>query len=248
MTIIPNINHDSGQPIEGLLLVDKAKGRTSFSLVHFLRKRLGVKKIGHAGTLDPFATGVMVMLIGRNFTKLSDSFLGCDKEYIAEVFLGVTTDTFDCEGQVTARSTLIPTLEEIQHALECFQGTIEQIPPMYSAKKIQGKKLYELARKGQEVERASVQIQVQTKLISYAYPYLILEISCSKGTYIRSMAYDLGQKLGCGAHLTNLKRTRSGVFCLEHCVSEEELQSPDFNLVGKFLEENGTQPGFYAKT
>lgn len=227
---------DLPHSVEGLLLIDKAKGRTSFSLVHFLRKRLGVKKIGHAGTLDPFATGVMVMLIGRNYTKLSDQFLGCGKEYIAEVFLGTTTDTYDCEGKVIAQSPYVPSLEEIEQALESFQGTIEQIPPMYSAKKKQGKKLYELARKGQEVERDPVQITVKTRLIRYNYPILELEVDCSKGTYIRSIAYDLGVRLGCGAHLTNLKRTRSGCFHLEQCVSETELQSPEFNLVARLID------------
>ncbi|MBX9695198.1 MAG: tRNA pseudouridine(55) synthase TruB, partial [Cyanobacteria bacterium] len=211
---------DSSPLTEGLLLVDKAKGRTSFSLVHFLRKRLGVKKIGHAGTLDPFATGVMVMLIGRRYTKLSDRFLGCGKEYLAEVFLGTTTDTYDCDGKIIAQSPHIPLLEDIEKALESFQGTIEQIPPMYSAKKKQGKKLYELARKGQEVEREPVQITIQTRLIRYEYPYLELQVDCSKGTYIRSIAYDLGVMLGCGAHLTNLRRTRSGCFHLDQCVSE----------------------------
>jgi tRNA pseudouridine55 synthase len=232
MTSTTTTNPES---IEGLLLIDKAKGRTSFSLVHLLRKRLGVKKIGHAGTLDPFATGVMVMLIGRNFTKLSDSFLGCDKEYVAEVYLGATTDTYDCEGQITAQSPLIPSLDDIQCVLGEFQGIIDQIPPMFSAKKIQGKKLYELARKGKEVERAPVQIHVETALISYEYPYLVLRVACSKGTYIRSIAYDLGLKLGCGAHLTNLRRTRSGIFSIENCITEEELQSADFDLKGKFL-------------
>lgn len=221
-------------PIEGLLLVDKAKGRTSFSLVHLLRKRLGVKKIGHAGTLDPFATGVMVMLIGRSFTRLSDRFLTCDKEYLAEVFLGVTTDTYDCEGIITHRSDYLPSLVEVQQALEYFQGEVQQVPPMFSAKKKEGKKLYELARKGQEVEREPVKVRLQTELIHYAYPYLQLRVVCSKGTYIRSLAYDLGLRLGCGAHLTNLRRTRSGGFHIENCVSEAELNSCG-NLTDRLL-------------
>jgi tRNA pseudouridine55 synthase len=235
---IPLLNSDAAlEPVEGILLVDKAKGRTSFSLVHTLRKRLGVKKIGHAGTLDPFATGVMVMLIGRRYTRLSDQFLCSDKEYLAEVYLGVTTDTYDCEGAETSRSSLIPTLEQVQDALTHFQGEIEQIPPMYSAKKIQGKKLYELARKGQEIARAPVKVKVETHLIRYEYPHLELRFVCSKGTYIRSVGYDLGKLLGCGAHLSNLKRTRSGKFCLEDCVKEEELQSASFNLLDKITKE-----------
>lgn len=209
--------------IEGILLVDKPKGPSSFKLVQILRKRLGVKKIGHAGTLDPFATGVMVMLIGRRYTRLSDQFLCSDKEYIAEVYLGKTTDTYDSEGTIVAESSVIPSLEEIQRTLSFFQGEIEQIPPMYSAKKIEGKKLYELARKGVEIERKSVKVVLATHFIRYEYPYLELRIVCSKGTYIRSIAYDLGLKLGCGAHLSNLRRTRSGLFHLQDCINEMEL-------------------------
>jgi tRNA pseudouridine55 synthase len=235
MKNLPNLNID--QPIEGILLVDKPKGPSSFKLVQTLRKRLGVRKIGHAGTLDPFATGVMVMLIGRRYTRLSDRFLCNDKEYEAEVYLGITTDTYDSEGTMIAQSTLIPTLADIQEALKYFQGEIEQVPPMYSAKKKQGKKLYELARKGQEVARDPVKVTLQTDLISYEYPYLKLRIVCSKGTYIRSVAYDLGIKLGCGAHLSNLRRTRSGKFKIEDCIHEDELYAPSFNLQDRFLIE-----------
>lgn len=225
---------ETSEEVEGILLIDKAKGRTSFSLVGTLRKKLGVKKIGHAGTLDPFATGVMVMLIGRNYTRLSDQFLCNDKEYVAELFFGITTDTFDCEGAIIEQSTKVPTLEEVQEALKHFQGEIEQIPPMYSAKKIQGKKLYDLARKGIEVERQPVKITVQTHFIRYEYPVLELRIACSKGTYIRSIAYDLGKRLGCGAHLTNLKRTRSGLFTLDQCIGEEQLTASGYDLT-KYL-------------
>jgi tRNA pseudouridine55 synthase len=228
---LPNLNPFI--PIEGILLVDKSKGPTSFSLVQALRRRLGVKKIGHAGTLDPFATGVMVMLIGRPYTRLSDIFLCNDKEYVAEVYLGITTDTYDSEGKMIAQSAYIPSLEEIDEVLNYFQGEIAQIPPMYSAKKKQGQKLYELARKGQEVPRDPVTIALQTQLIRYEYPYLELHISCSKGTYIRSVAYDLGMKLGCGAHLTNLRRIRSGQFKIEDCINEAELYTSSFNLQDK---------------
>lgn len=215
------------ESVEGILLVNKPKGQTSFSLVALLRKRLGVKKIGHAGTLDPFATGVMVMLIGRKYTRLSDQFLVKDKEYIARLFLGVSTDTYDCEGIVQSRSDFIPSLNEIQLALETFQGHIEQIPPMFSAKKVNGKKLYDLARQGKEIERAPVKIHVATELLSYSYPYLDLKVQCSKGTYIRSLAYDLGQKLTCGAHLTDLQRTKSGCFILEECLDGSLLSTSE---------------------
>lgn len=210
---------------EGILLIDKKKGRTSFSLVGVLRKRLGVKKIGHAGTLDPFATGVMVLLIGKRFTRLSDSFLGCDKEYIADLFLGKTTDSFDCEGNETGTSSYIPSLDEIKSVIESFQGEIDQIPPMFSAKKVNGKKLYELAREGKEIERKSVKVRVKIELMTYTYPLLRLRVECSKGTYIRSLAFDIGNELGCGAHLSDLQRTRSGSFLLSECISEEELMT-----------------------
>lgn len=214
---------------EGILLINKAKGRTSFSLVSLLRKRLNVKKIGHAGTLDPFATGVMVLLVGKNYTKMSDRFLGCDKEYIADVFLGKTTDTFDCDGVETSTSSIVPSLKEVEEVLLKFQGEIDQVPPMYSAKKVQGKKLYELAREGKEIERAAVKVRVKTELISYVYPILRLRVACSKGTYIRSIAFDIGNDLGCGAHLVDLCRTKSGVFCLENCLQEEELLEGDLS-------------------
>jgi tRNA pseudouridine55 synthase len=207
---------------EGIVLINKPKGRTSFSLVSALRRATGIKKIGHAGTLDPFATGVMVMLVGKNFTRQSDQFLCQDKEYRAKALLGVTTDSYDCDGTTTATSSHVPSLTDVEAALTQFQGTIQQIPPMFSAKKVQGKKLYELARSGIEIERAPVEITLQTQLIAYNYPYLELAITCSKGTYIRSIAYDLGKLLGCGAHLVELTRTRSGSFHLSECVELEK--------------------------
>jgi tRNA pseudouridine55 synthase len=225
------------ESLGGILLVDKPKGFSSFKLVQTLRRRLGIQKIGHAGTLDPFATGVMVMLIGRRYTRLSDQFLCNDKEYLAEICLGITTDTYDSEGVIIAQSSLIPTLEQVQQALALFQGEMEQVPPMYSAKKVQGKKLYELARKGIEIERKPVKITLTTQLLDYQYPKLELRIACSKGTYIRSIAYDLGLKLGCGAHLANLRRTRSGKFYLEDCISEAEMHSSSINLCERLLTE-----------
>lgn len=221
--------------VQGILLINKPKGKTSFSLVRELRKLLNVKKIGHAGTLDPFATGVMVMLIGRDYTRLSDRFLLSDKEYVAQVHLGIVTDTYDCEGQVLSHSDKIPSIEEIQQALTFFQGEVEQIPPMFSAKKKQGKKLYELARQGVEIEREPVKISLQTEFLSYTYPHLELRVKCSKGTYIRSLAYDLGNKLGCGAHLSNLTRTRSGHFLLEDCIDGTQLQMPAINLAERLI-------------
>jgi len=214
---------DVPQFSEGILLVNKPIGKTSFSLVSALRKKTGIKKIGHAGTLDPFASGVMILLLGRTFTAQSDRFIGQDKEYEALVHLGIETTTFDPEGEITRQSDLVPKLSQVEEALKSFQGTIEQIPPMYSAKKVKGKKLYELARKGIEIERKPVSLTVHTELISYNYPELKLKICCSKGTYIRSIASDLGQLLGCGAHLKKLTRTRCGPYHLKDCIDGAEL-------------------------
>jgi tRNA pseudouridine55 synthase len=215
---------------KGILLIDKPRGKTSFSLVSSLRKLLGVKKIGHAGTLDPFATGVMVMLIGREYTRQSDQFLCEDKEYLAQIHLGISTDTFDCEGAIEKQSDLVPTLEQIERVLNQFQGELDQVPPMYSAKKINGKKLCELARKGKTVERQPVKVKVKITLISYEYPFVNIAVSCSKGTYIRSLAYDIGNVLGCGGHLSKLQRTRSGPFSINDCFDGSLLHSPSLDL------------------
>lgn len=209
----------SKSSVEGVLLVDKPKGKTSFSLISALRKILNVQKIGHAGTLDPMATGVMILLIGKKFTTQSDQFLALDKEYISEVTLGVTTDSYDAEGKITSTSPHVPTLENIQNAFTQFQGEIEQEPPMFSAKKVQGKKLYELARQGKEIKREKVRVRLNTTLIEYNYPKLMFKVECSKGTYVRSIAHDLGKMLECGAHLSGLTRTRSGKFTLDKCLS-----------------------------
>jgi tRNA pseudouridine55 synthase len=221
----------------GILLVDKPRGKTAFSLVGALRRILKVRKIGHAGTLDPFATGVMVMLIGSAYTRLSDNFLGCDKEYIAKVRLGISTDTYDCDGQIKNTSDLIPSLEQIHTAIEKFQGEIDQIPPMFSAKKQNGKKLYELARQGKTVDRPAVKVKVNVRILDYNYPYLNISVACSKGTYIRSIANDLGELLGCGAHLECLQRTRSGTFNIEECLDGALLfsSSPDEKYISTML-------------
>lgn len=204
--------------VEGILLVDKPKGCTSFSLVRKLRKVLNVRKIGHAGTLDPFATGLMVLLIGRKYTRMSDQFLGSDKEYIAEVKLGEATNSYDCDGEVTSQSDKVPSEEEVHAAIRKYQGNILQIPPMFSALKRNGKKLCDLARAGKEIEREPRPVWVETTLLSYEYPFLHIRVRCSKGTYIRCIGHDLGQDLDCGAHLSNLRRMQSGSFCIDHAV------------------------------
>lgn len=215
----------------GLLLVNKPKGTTSFSLVSATRKVCDVQKVGHAGTLDPFATGVLVLLVGKEFTRLSDKFLTQDKEYEATLKLGIRTDSYDVDGNTVATSPYVPSEEEILKAIEAFQGNILQTPPMFSAKKVGGKKLYELARKGIEIERKAVPVHVKIDFLNYEYPFLKINVSCSKGTYIRSLAEDIGLTLGCGAHLTELNRTRSGPFLLSNCFDGNLLMTRDRSLV-----------------
>lgn len=212
--------------MEGILVIDKPKGVTSFQLVRILRKILNVSKIGHAGTLDPMATGLMILLVGKKFTRLSDSLMGGDKSYEAEMTLGVATDTYDAEGVITDASDYIPSLEEVQAALSHFQGKVKQIPPMFSAKKVKGQKLYDLARKGVTIERKPVEVEMKVTLVSYEYPILKLSVDCSKGTYIRSISHDLGLCLKSYATLSALKRLRSGKFTLEKSVDGSALFKP----------------------
>jgi tRNA pseudouridine55 synthase len=213
---------------EGILPVNKLKGKTSFSLISMLRALTKIRTIGHAGTLDPFADGVMILLIGKSFTRLSNQFLNQDKEYLATLCLGITTDTYDIEGKVIAESSHVPTLEEVESVLLKFQGTILQTPPMFSAKKVHGKKLYELARKGITIERQSVPVTLRITLVDYSWPYLTLKVHCSKGTYIRTLAFDIGTLLSCGAHLSALTRTRSGLFSLDECCDGARLMEPGY--------------------
>lgn len=154
---------------------------------------------------------------------MQDRFLTSDKEYAATLLLGTATDTYDIDGSYVMHSEHIPNLEQITEALKAFQGEIEQLPPMYSAKKVRGKRLYELARQGKEIERKSCKVRVETTIVSYKYPHLKLHVTCSKGTYIRSLAHDLGVVLGCYAHLIELVRLRVGPFKLTSCTSLDTL-------------------------
>lgn len=206
-------------PPEGVLLVNKPKGKTSFSLIRVLRRILNVKKIGHAGTLDPLATGVMVLMVGKNYTRRSQEFLSSDKEYLAEVTLGASTNTYDSEGSFVKTSDYEPSNEEVYEGLKRFQGEFKQIPPMFSAKKIKGKKLYDLAREGAEVEREAVTVKAEVECLKYNYPKIHLRVQCSKGTYIRSLAHDLGEILGSFGHLSGLERVKSGKFEIKNCLN-----------------------------
>ena len=210
---------------EGILLINKPKNMTSFSVVAKMRKIFQVKTIGHAGTLDPFATGVLVILIGRNFTRLQDQFLVQDKEYRAVITLGTATDTYDRDGKILATSTKVPIRQELDAVLVTFQGKIEQVPPMFSAKKVNGQRLYDLARRGKTIERKSNIVTVSTECLRYEYPEIEIHVVASKGTYIRSLAVDIGRSLGVEAHVSSLERLRSGPFLMKDCIRLEDVTS-----------------------
>jgi len=194
----------------GLLIVDKPVGPTSHQIVHIVRKGTGIRKVGHAGTLDPRASGVLVLCLGAA-TRLSEYLSARDKRYQALVRFGVATTTYDSDGDVTQTGGVVPPLDTIQQALTAFRGRIEQAPPPFSAVKIQGRKAYQLARRGEPPALAPRPVDIRRlDVIDYTPPDLALDVECSAGTYIRTLAHDLGQTLGCGAHLSALRRTASG--------------------------------------
>jgi tRNA pseudouridine55 synthase len=212
--------------MEGVLLVDKPKGLTSHDVVYHLRRKLQIKKIGHAGTLDPMATGLLVMLIGKA-TRISQYLMSVDKVYEGEATLGVITDSADAEGEVM-ETRPVPELAEaaVRAAMLGFLGDQYQTPPMHSAIKIGGVPLYKLARQGEEVEREPRFIRVAAfDLLSFTPPRLTFRLACSKGTYVRTVAADLGQKLGCGAHLSALRRTGSGKFSIDQCLPLDQIEA-----------------------
>lgn len=213
-----------------LLLIDKPAGWTSHDVVAKLRGILRIKRIGHAGTLDPFATGLLIVGVG-SATKQLTALVGTDKTYEATATLGATSTTFDPEGEITKTENVRrPTLDEIADAFKKFTGSYEQKAPLHSAKKIGGKKLYDLARAGtatEEMRPTKVVTIHELQLIDYEWPFLKFRVSCSSGTYIRSLADDIGRELGCGAYLTQLRRTKVGEFRIEDAKSLENLQTLD---------------------
>lgn len=210
--------------LDGFLGITKPTDCTSHDVVDQIRRLFEIKKVGHTGTLDPMATGVLVLCLGK-FTRLSQFVTAADKKYRAQITLGVETDTQDSEGQVTAESHVGPmTQQQVGEALATFLGKSEQIPPMHSAVRIGGKRLYELARKGQEVDRPGREIEIfGIDLLDYQAPHITLDVWCSKGTYIRTLAADIGKTLGCGGHLSCLQRTAVGNISLADCWSLDEL-------------------------
>lgn len=212
--------------MEGVLLVDKPQGLTSHDVVYRLRRKLSMKKIGHAGTLDPMATGLLVMLIGKA-TRISQYLMSVDKAYEGEATLGIVTDSQDAEGEVM-ETRPVPELTEakVREVMKTFMGDQYQTPPMHSAIKVDGVKLYHLARKGEEVEREPRFIRVTAfDLLTFNPPKLTFDLHCTKGTYVRTIAHDLGNKLGCGAHLSALRRTMSGQFTIKQCITLDEIEA-----------------------
>lgn len=210
--------------MDGIIIIDKEPGFTSHDVVAKMRGICGQKKIGHTGTLDPEATGVLPVCLGSG-TKLCDMLTDRDKEYVAELLLGVETDTQDITGKVLAERPVEVSEEEVRSVCESFIGEYHQVPPMYSALKVNGKKLYELARAGKEVERAARPVRIhELEILEYRLPVVKIRVVCSKGTYIRALCADIGEKLGCGGTMQSLRRTAVGKFGLESAVTLGELQ------------------------
>ena len=217
--------------MQGVLLIDKPKGWTSFDVVNYTRKAVAHAegkrpkqcKVGHTGTLDPMATGLLVVLVGKEYTRQAASLMKLDKTYELTMCLGARSTTGDAEGELTAVSTRVPTLSEIAVALEKHTGVLQQVPPAFSAIKIGGRRAYDLARAGKPVVLAPRSVTVhRLELISYAYPHVQCVAEVSSGTYIRSLAEDIGAALGTGAYLTALRRTRVGQFLLTDAAQLEQ--------------------------
>lgn len=200
----------------GIYLINKPRSRSSFSIVAQVRRISGVKKVGHAGTLDPQAEGLLIVLVGKDYTKKSDSFLKLDKTYKFTIKLGEVSDTGDSEGEITNISNKKPTRNAILSAIQAFTGKIDQVPPQYSAIKVNGVRSYKSARRGEKVLIQPRKVTINSlKLLDYDYPYATLEADVSSGTYIRSLAEDIGNLLKTGAYCTQIIRTRIGNYSLK---------------------------------
>ena len=211
--------------MDGILNIDKPSGKTSFAVVAQVRRLIGERRVGHAGTLDPAATGVLPVCFGQG-TRVSRFLMEATKCYQAQLELGITTDTHDADGKITARvDPSCISQEQFASALAAFTGEIQQTPPMYSAVKYQGRRLYELARRGVTVARSHRLARIYSlRLIDWQLPLATVEVTCGKGTYIRSLAHDLGEALGCGAMVRNLVRLRCGPFDISDAVSLTGLE------------------------
>lgn len=218
-------SQDVKNAISGVLVVDKPVGMTSHDVVQVIRNGTGLRRAGHTGTLDPRASGVLVVLVGPA-VRLSEFVSASDKRYQAIIRLGSATDTFDADGKITQPEQQVNVTEaQFEKVLATFVGEIEQVPPPYSAVKVQGRKAYEMARQGEEVELAPRKITVHhLEVLEWAPPEVVIDVHCSSGTYVRSLANDLGNTLGCGAYLVGLRRTKSGRFSLRDATPLRKLQ------------------------
>ena len=210
----------------GVLVIDKPEGLSSTKTVEQVKKKLKVRKAGHGGTLDPFATGVLPVCLGKG-TKIAQFILEGDKEYEGEFELGLETETYDLTGEVVARRPVPKelTLEDLQKVFDEFIGVVAQAPPAFSAAKLHGRPLYKYAREGLKVEKPPKKVEIlEFEALKYDPPYVRFRVYCGKGTYLRSLVHGVGQKLGCGATLTRLKRLRKGPFTLEQAITMEELE------------------------
>ena len=213
--------------MNGVVVIDKQQGVTSHDVVGMLRKRFGTRRVGHTGTLDPLATGVLPVCIG-NATRAADMLTESDKRYTAVLELGKRTDTLDIEGEVLEEKPVTVSADEVRECIEGFVGEQEQLPPMYSAIKQNGKKLYELAREGKEVKREPRHINIYSiDIVDIKLPMVTIDVFASKGTYIRSLCDDIGQRLGCGAVMTALRRTESAGFKIDEAYTIEALDALD---------------------
>jgi tRNA pseudouridine55 synthase len=210
--------------LDGAILIDKPAGPTSHDVVDAIRRRFGIKKVGHCGTLDPNATGLLIIVLGRG-TKLSEKLMGDDKVYEGTVKFGEATDSYDCDGEIASTRPVPPlTLDQLNEAAATFIGDQMQTPPMVSAIKIKGVPLYKLARKGIEVAREPRLVHIYNcRFKNYEPPLGQFKVACTKGTYVRSIAHELGQKLGCGAHLIALRRSVSGKFDVADATKLDEV-------------------------
>ncbi|MBR6808520.1 MAG: tRNA pseudouridine(55) synthase TruB [Clostridia bacterium] len=214
--------------VSGVIVIDKHEGVTSFRIISILKKMFDMPTVGHTGTLDPLATGVLPVLLGRA-VKASDYVMAQDKRYVAEMKLGLTTDTEDITGEVLTKCDCVPDEAAVREAIASFVGEISQVPPMYSAIKVNGQKLVDIAREGGEVEREARQVKIYSIDAEMISPDTWkLDVACSKGTYIRTLCADIGKKLGCGAVMSALRRTQTGDFTLADAYSIEDLEKYSF--------------------
>jgi tRNA pseudouridine55 synthase len=223
--------------MDGFLIINKSAGPTSHDIVNQIRKITNIRKVGHAGTLDPFARGALIILIGKA-TKLQSKFMEMDKTYIGTLKLGEISDTYDITGKIKAQNSKIKINEDkIQKILKTFIGEINQVPPIYSAIKIHGQTAYKMARRGEKPRLKPRKVKIYNiKILNYEWPHLKIEVKCGKGTYIRSLAHDIGNKLGCGAYLEKLIRAKVGNFDIKKAIKPEAIN--DKNWTKKLISDN----------